>query len=642
MHTCESGDLVSDVGSRPVRALARSLDPLPEESLPGFLLRLAYRLDRSPLRIAKLSGLDCHTDSIHHVYLRGLHSGAAGRFAHATRLDEREAHDLTLQRFSSLYSPLTKVPSGVRWSGNTSMVNWAMSNSSKYCPQCLRGDGSLIQAALGGAWRLRWHLPIVFACQQHNRLLENLCPACEQPPNGTVKGRPGLIKYASTKNTHPLQCRNRISADQETCGTRLDQPRQRTGFEARLHTEDLGRLVALQQRLNRRLTADHDAEMPTQSDLSFFPDLVSAAQLIKLSWPTGSNLLPSSGLADLVDQHAGPIVALAASQPASTIRGHLAARRMAPDDTAQCAALLLAADTLLEDREFLSLQERIRPLTQVAYKRAPTYSVTLFNGTGISTSLARAGARRFNRFQERNTIREFRLNKYQFSVHEIPPFLPRNSINKYFLALIAELQDELTLGFERHLRRAASLRLAHRASGNSLALCAKALDIPHGRAVATDNALQRAFRPNDLWPEFEAALDKVAQDIDDSPERTNYTRRRKLLTDWKLPDSDWREIIDTIPQRKNRGTQDPLLGTILIWSEVTRSHYEHCPALSSLPIGSVERRRVIAAICQLNKATFVGKRPRFIRVLERYAAALSSACDKGRDLKIPAATVIGK
>jgi len=39
------------------RPLPRSLDPLRGEGLDGFLLRLSYRLERSPYRIACLTGM---------------------------------------------------------------------------------------------------------------------------------------------------------------------------------------------------------------------------------------------------------------------------------------------------------------------------------------------------------------------------------------------------------------------------------------------------------------------------------------------------------------------------------------------------------------------------------------------------------
>jgi hypothetical protein len=37
--------------------LGRSLSPLPEESLRGYVLRLSYRLNLSPARIAERTGL---------------------------------------------------------------------------------------------------------------------------------------------------------------------------------------------------------------------------------------------------------------------------------------------------------------------------------------------------------------------------------------------------------------------------------------------------------------------------------------------------------------------------------------------------------------------------------------------------------
>lgn len=41
--------------------LPRSLDPLPAESLPGYVLRLAHRLGLSPARVLQLAGLTTGT-----------------------------------------------------------------------------------------------------------------------------------------------------------------------------------------------------------------------------------------------------------------------------------------------------------------------------------------------------------------------------------------------------------------------------------------------------------------------------------------------------------------------------------------------------------------------------------------------------
>jgi len=42
--------------------LPRSLDPPPDEALPGYLLRLAHRLGLAPARIMQLTGLTAGRD----------------------------------------------------------------------------------------------------------------------------------------------------------------------------------------------------------------------------------------------------------------------------------------------------------------------------------------------------------------------------------------------------------------------------------------------------------------------------------------------------------------------------------------------------------------------------------------------------
>ncbi|HEY5988661.1 MAG TPA: TniQ family protein, partial [Streptosporangiaceae bacterium] len=69
--------------------LPRSLDPLPDEALPGYVLRLAHRLGLSPARVLRLTGLTAATGG-HQPAPRSLMTRldavAAGSFARATRL----------------------------------------------------------------------------------------------------------------------------------------------------------------------------------------------------------------------------------------------------------------------------------------------------------------------------------------------------------------------------------------------------------------------------------------------------------------------------------------------------------------------------------------------------------------------------
>ncbi|MFJ3307328.1 TniQ family protein [Streptomyces sp. NPDC086549] len=72
------------------RPLTRSLDPLPGESLGGYLLRLAHRLHPSPIRLARLTGCTKQpsTTPLGRMLLLDLDVVS---FARATRLSEEEA-----------------------------------------------------------------------------------------------------------------------------------------------------------------------------------------------------------------------------------------------------------------------------------------------------------------------------------------------------------------------------------------------------------------------------------------------------------------------------------------------------------------------------------------------------------------------
>ena len=121
-------------------ALPRSLDPLPDESLPGFLLRLAHRLDLSPARLAQITGLAQPSSGARASSMLALPPAAASSFAHATRLTTAEMASLTLDSLSSRYPPVDTVLAGrhrvIR--GLLVKENWIFSRFTRYCPPCLR------------------------------------------------------------------------------------------------------------------------------------------------------------------------------------------------------------------------------------------------------------------------------------------------------------------------------------------------------------------------------------------------------------------------------------------------------------------------------------------------------------------------
>ncbi|MGH3125962.1 MAG: TniQ family protein, partial [Streptosporangiaceae bacterium] len=164
--------------------LPRSLDPLADESLPGYLLRLAHRLGLAPARVMQLTSLTDSHDG-HHPARRSLmmqlDEAAARSFARAARLTSTETEGLCLSSMSGRYPWAAPAITADQWGPRSLAGPWVFTSATRYCPQCLAGDSSSIQQQHGGAWRKTWRLPVVFACPLHRRLLEHLCPSCGQP-----------------------------------------------------------------------------------------------------------------------------------------------------------------------------------------------------------------------------------------------------------------------------------------------------------------------------------------------------------------------------------------------------------------------------------------------------------------------------
>lgn len=303
-------------------------------------------------------------------HLLELSTPTLEHFSTIMRLTRDESTGMTLLGLQDHFPTFTDLWSVAQYGRDRpGTSSWAVAYSSRYCPECLRGDGTPVQDMLGGAWRLPWYLPVVFACPTHRRLLECFCPSCHSVPNGRASGRHGsLVRKPGVAGLHPAQCRNPAPGQPtgsglraRPCGARLDEANSTPGTS--LSRLDLGRLLALQVRLEQRLTDRPSGPLSDETDEGFYlPDLVVAAELIVLSWPAGADLADSHALASLVDAHAAPVVRR--ESPGVQVR-------VAPVDSGRCGALLLAAESLLGERDLASLHERVRPLVCEAQRRAP-------------------------------------------------------------------------------------------------------------------------------------------------------------------------------------------------------------------------------------------------------------------------------
>jgi hypothetical protein len=277
------------VPMRDFEPLPRSLDPLPGESLGGFLLRLSWRLRVSPAELARVTGCAVGRQ----VYLAPslLLTFDSRRFAGAARLSVEEAGALGIASWAGRYPPITTSRVGPQ--GRMVLDGWLLSSILRYCPDCLAGDGGPVQREYGGPWKRIWHLPFTFACVQHRRFLRQSCPE----PHSGDRPRWQLISYPSASRLHPLQCRlplkpGKTGRYRSSCGIRLDQvgedDRPRPSPEA----------LNLQQRLLALLSPRYPAEEAAYT----FADLRLISTFLCMSWPLGENLVDPT-LVSAVGEH---------------------------------------------------------------------------------------------------------------------------------------------------------------------------------------------------------------------------------------------------------------------------------------------------------------------------------------------------
>ncbi|MGW1271426.1 hypothetical protein [Streptomyces sp. NPDC002491] len=418
-----------------------------------------------------------------------------------------------------------------------------------------------------------------------------------------------------------------------------------SGLGGNLPTEDIETLVALQQRLERQLMRGGPPVSAAQEGKpgTHLQDLIMATLLVKLSWPLGSTLLPSDSLRTSLDMHASPVSALTSADRSSKSRAahHLAGLRNLPHDSAQCGALLLAAETLLGDLDPVSLHERVQPLSQKAYERASAFTRNALNSMEISPELVHAAARRAHSFPAAPAPRAMPTSD-GFELRHVPPFLPEPWFEAHFTGILESL-PRVTRGTVRHLRRGASLRLAEIASGCPWYKCSTALGIPKSASRPAIKSLGRNLGTHSLWPMFETAVAEVANELGRNDNPTDYVRRCHALTDWRLPLEDWAKLTD-LPQLQDlRAKEYPDPASVFVWSEVTASEYFHNPMIQAIR----HSKELGSSLSDETGRFYRAHRPsggwrRLRRRLDMYAAEIAQACDLSRDLRVDVDALVSR
>jgi hypothetical protein len=560
--------------------LPRSLDPLPEEALPGYLLRLSCRLSLSPLRILQLTRLTVGTGAPRALMLH-LEAAAADAFVRTARLTAAEVASLCISSMSGRYPRAAPVITAGQHGGRPVASPWVFTTATRYCPQCLAGDGSLIQEQYGGAWRKTWRLPVVFACPVHRRLLEHLCPSCGQP---AMSAAASLIPYSRVSGLHPARCRAALSTSRGgrpvLCAARLDlHPHPAAG---QLSVTDLGMLHAVSNQLLDLLqpggpTTTVSAGRPA-TPAQYFADLQLTSALISAAWPASRSLFPAPALADAFSQHT------AASR---TDRRSYRVYDTPPLATIACAALITTAVSILDNPDLRLLGPHLTPARDPGgiSKDSPRWRwIRRYRRTRHECSAGFQDALEpllptFRRAGQHRHGRRAPAPDTGFGPEHIPEHLQDNWFREHFRHVDAVRP--------RLLRRAAAVRLVQMTAGGSLTEAAAYLGIDHRYIAASSGS---AFAAAAYWSpgtgpaEFHLAVHALARQLSLTPALINYKHRRDALQSWCLDPATWQDIISQLPPTK--GPFQPELSDCkrqfaseAVWARITQGEHVLAPRI---------------------------------------------------------------
>jgi hypothetical protein len=574
------------------RPLSRSLLPHSGESLPGFLLRLSFRLGIPPAQLARLTGLTPagHIGSgLPVTLLARIPEPARRTFTFMTRIDVGQAAQLGMSAWRERYPPLVIGPDGHASGRRRLNGQLILAPATRYCPDCLAGDQSAIQESFGGPWLKAWHLPVVFACPAHRRLLEHLCPECRQPVRGR---RPGtqfsLLPAARVAGLHPAQCRTELApvrgrhALPDCCGARLDQAGNRrpagTGLmelqNKILDLLDPGGVPGM-------LSAGQPALPP-----GYFADLQAAGLLACSTWPAARHLSPSEETASAIDEHIASLRRQAENrQPAFPAPTRIMFGSL-PADAAASAGLAHIADRVLAGSTN-EVREQLRQLLPAGTAKtgrkawanritrsSPPCSTGLKDASGpLLRGFTKAGGHPRGR---RNAV----LRPQHWGPEHIPAFLPEDWHARHFAPL-----DGLNPMF---IRRTATLRLVQMTAGGSLGEAAAFPGIAttsttwQGRIYSGAGHVHAAAKQQPDPRRFENALTSLARELDDpATPLVNYQHRRQALENWRIDEDTWNDITARLPSvpgpRPEVGDRKRQIASAYIWVQVTSGEHYFAP-----------------------------------------------------------------
>ncbi|WSR20255.1 TniQ family protein [Streptomyces sp. NBC_01207] len=486
-----------------------------------------------------------------------MQSARLNAFAEVTRMTTADADALTLRSYADRYPALAQAlvrPGSIPRPRRLSQP-WLLMNHSRYCPACLAGDGTPIQASHGGPWKRQWRLAITFACLDHWTFLRSECPRCRQP---ALCGRSGgpltLLPAANAPRLHPAQCRN-WSGKREVCGHRLDGAEPAA---AALTPE----LADLQTVLLDLLDGDEPAELASQR----FADLQVAISLIQAGWPVAAELAPAATRAVLEAHLApqqqdgpgpGPATESAGSPPETVWSAP-------PGDSVATAGLLFGAYHLLaqdssDPRSALPQLLRNLPTLDdlrwgrtwpmLAHQASPSLRrrIDQVYRHRLSADWIRQGAPTLRASKANTTQKVFAPTHTLTDLGIAPEYIPQCLPGSWLLA--ATLMDSERDLTSYRLRRVLPVHLVQVISDMNFLEAAAFLGIP------TSWTTQSRLRVKPLDPrrdlkngDLPATLRLLAQHVL-GQEKVDYRARRMQFSRWSIDDMAWGRALPTTSSR---------------------------------------------------------------------------------------------
>jgi len=575
------------------RPLSRSLIPIPGESLPGFLLRLSYRLNLPPARLADLTGLrsvGVRGSRLPPVLVAGIPAPALPVFTRMTRITDGQADQLGMATWRGRYPvPAAGTATGYRRLDS----RLVFSPATRFCPDCLAGDGSAVQESFGGPWLKTWHLPVVFACPAHRRLLEHCCPDCG---NVVRRGRwprrtSAVLPAMWTTGLHPAQCRAELTPSSggrslpACCGARLDQAGHSRQASAAL--------IDIQVKILDLLRPDGPASTLSAGQpappIRYFADLRALGLLACSTWPAARFLSPDEDAASAIDEHVAVLEREAAGQQGTSSSASRAGFDVPPIDAAASGGLAHIADRILAGSPD-EVRERLSSLLPTgSWKKSGIYwglraarsatpcSEGLYAAYApLSWGFSRAGSQPAGR---RNAV----LHPRHWGPENIPAFLPEDWYSRHFTPI-----EGVSLTFTR---RTAALRLVQMVAGGSLGEAAGFLgtastDTTWRGKSGIYTAAGRVHVTARQQPDplgFETALQALTRELDDpATPLVNYQKRRQALENWCIDEDTWAGLTSRLPhvpdsRRADFGDCQRQVASVYVWVQLTAGEHNFAP-----------------------------------------------------------------